>query len=239
LVAATDPAPGTQIKRDTLVTLIASKGKPPVPVPSVAGKPITEAQSALRDKGFTADNVTREPSSSVARDQVIRTSPTAGELLQPGEPVAIVVSDGIKVPDLAGKTREVATQLLQQAGLNPSFQEQDGQPPNTGVSQNPPAGNSVSKGDTVTVVVTKPKCFIDQFGIKLGCDNGGGQGGQGQGQILVPNVVGQSVQDARKALQDAGFQVNVTGFGGDTVRIQAPNGGQAARGSTITLVRGP
>jgi beta-lactam-binding protein with PASTA domain len=241
MVAATDPAPGTQIKRDALVTLIPSKGKPPVPVPSVAGKPLADAQSALTNKGFNADNVTREPSGSVARDQVIRTVPGAGELVQPGESITVVVSDGIKVPDLAGKTREQATQLLQQAGLNPSFQEQDGQPPNTVVSQNPPANTGVNKGDTVTVVVTKPKCFIDQFGIKLGCDNGGGQGGQGQGQdqIPVPNVVGQPVHDARQALRDAGFQVNVTGFGGDTVRIQAPNGGQAARGSTITLVRGP
>jgi serine/threonine-protein kinase len=242
MVAATDPAPGTQIKRDALVTLIPSKGKPPVPVPSVAGKPLADAQSALTDKGFNADNVTREPSASVARDQVIRTVPGAGELVQPGESITVVVSDGIKVPDLAGKTREQAAQLLQQAGLNPSFQEQDGQPPNMVVSQNPPANTGVNKGDTVTVVVNKPKCFIDQFGIKLGCDNGGGQGGQGgqgQDQIPVPNVVGQNIHDARKALRDAGFQVNVTGFGGDTVRIQAPNSGQAARDSTVTLVRGP
>jgi beta-lactam-binding protein with PASTA domain len=240
LVAATDPAPGTKITRDALVTLIPSRGKAPVQVPSVAGKSLADAQSALTDKGFNADNVTREASNSVGRDQVIRTNPGAGELVQPGESVTVVVSDGIKVPDLAGKTREEASQLLQQAGLNPSFQEQDGEPANTVVSQNPPAGTGVDKGSTVTVVVNKPKCLIDQFGIKLGCDNNGGQGqGQGQDQIPVPNVVGQNVHDAKKALRDAGFQVNVSGFGGDTVKIQVPNSGQAVRGSTIQLIRGP
>jgi beta-lactam-binding protein with PASTA domain len=244
MVSATDPVPGTRITKTALVTLIPSKGKAPVPVPSVAGKSLAEAQSALTDKGFNADNVTREASGTVARDQVIRTNPGAGEMVQPGESVTVVVSDGIKVPNLVGKTREEAAQLLQQAGLTPSFQEQDGQPPNVVVNQNPPSDTGVSKGDTVTVTVNKPKCFFDQFGIKVGCDNGGGQGqggqgGQGQGQIPVPNVVGQQVHDARQALRDAGFQVNVSGFGGNTVKLQFPNSGQAARGSTVNLVRGP
>jgi serine/threonine-protein kinase len=244
MVAATDPVPGTRITKDALVTLIPSKGKAPVPVPSVAGKPLADAQSALQAKGFNADSVTREPSSTVNRDQVIRTNPGAGEMLQPGESVTVVVSDGIKVPDLSGKTRETATQLLQQAGLNPSFQEQDGQPANVVVSQNPPASSPANKGDTVTVVVNKPNCIFDQFGIKVGCDNGGQPGqnqgqGQGQNQIPVPTVVGQNVHDARKTLQDSGFQVNVTGGGGNTVRGQIPSSGQAARGSTIQLVRGP
>jgi eukaryotic-like serine/threonine-protein kinase len=243
-VAATDPAPGTKITKNALVTLIPSKGKAPVPVPSVAGKSLADAQSALVAKGFNADNVTRESSSAVARDQVIRTDPAAGQLAQPGDSVTVVVSDGIQVPDLTGKSREEAAQILQQAGLNPSFQEVDGQPPNAVVGQNPPAGTGASNGDTVTVTVNKPNCFFDQFGIKVGCDNGGdpgqGQGqGQGQDQLPVPNVVGQNVHDARKALEDAGFHAKVTGFGGDTVKFQFPNSGQAARGSTINLVRGP
>ncbi|MGI8334027.1 Stk1 family PASTA domain-containing Ser/Thr kinase [Actinomadura scrupuli] len=236
MVAATDPVPGTRLTKSALVTLIPSKGKPPVPVPSVAGKSLSEAQSALSAKGFNADTVKRESSKTVPRDQVVRTDPRAGEMVQPGESVTVVVSDGITVPDLAGKSREEAAQLLQQAGLNASFQEQDGEPPNVVVTQSPPAGTGVSNGDTVTVTVNKPKCFFDQFGIKVGCDNGGGQG---QEQIPVPNVVGQNVHDARKTLREAGFQVNVGGFGGDIIKLQIPNGGQAARGSTIRIFRGP
>jgi serine/threonine-protein kinase len=52
-------------------------------------------------------------------------------------------------------------------------------------------------------------------------------------------VTGRSVDDARQALEDSGFQVNVTGFGGNTVRFQSPSGGEAPRGSTVTLVKGP
>jgi beta-lactam-binding protein with PASTA domain len=103
------------------------------------------------------------------------------------------------------------------------------------VSEDPSAGTGVSKGSTVTVVVNKPKCAFDQFGIQLGCDNGG----QGQGQVAVPNVVGQNMHDARKALRDAGFQVDVGGGDGDTIAAQVPNGSsQAARGSTVQLFRG-
>jgi len=58
----------------------------------------------------------------------------------------------------------------------------------------------------------------------------------------VPNVVGQNVNDATNALQQAGFQVTVgtpvdSPSGGDTVAAQNPSG-QAAAGSTITISPG-
>ena len=61
-----------------------------------------------------------------------------------------------------------------------------------------------------------------------------------KGPVLVdvPNVVGQQVDQARQALEAAGFEVTVRkalgGFFG-TVRLQDPGGGKAPKGSTITL----
>ncbi|MGL4175099.1 MAG: PASTA domain-containing protein, partial [Dermatophilaceae bacterium] len=70
-------------------------------------------------------------------------------------------------------------------------------------------------GDTVTLVVSK-----------------------GPVLVAVPNVIGQQVGDARRVLEQAGFQVKVEeAFGGyfGTVRLQDPAGGQVPRGSVITL----
>jgi beta-lactam-binding protein with PASTA domain len=55
----------------------------------------------------------------------------------------------------------------------------------------------------------------------------------------VPNVVGQSVKSATKALEDAGFKVNVVyakAHTGSTVYNQDPVANQTGlRGSTVTI----
>ena len=55
----------------------------------------------------------------------------------------------------------------------------------------------------------------------------------------MPDVTGMSVKDARKALQKAGFKVevhNVLGGFFGTVRLQSPDGGkQAPKGSTVSI----
>ena len=56
--------------------------------------------------------------------------------------------------------------------------------------------------------------------------------------VTVPNVVGQQLQQATAALQAAGFKVKVEkAFGGffGTVRFQDPAGGDAPKGSTVTV----
>jgi serine/threonine-protein kinase len=58
--------------------------------------------------------------------------------------------------------------------------------------------------------------------------------------IEVPDVVGDSVDDAHKALEGAGFKVDedrgLLGLFGDTVKKQSVKGGdKAPKGSTITI----
>ncbi len=82
--------------------------------------------------------------------------------------------------------------------------------------QNPPNGKA-AEGDTVTLTVSK-----------------------GPPMIEVPDVVGDSVDDATKALEDAGFEVDedrgLLGLFGDTVKKQSVAGGdRAPKGSTITI----
>jgi thiamine pyrophosphate-dependent acetolactate synthase large subunit-like protein len=65
-------------------------------------------------------------------------------------------------------------------------------------------------------------------------------GRQGPVMVEVPDVVGDSVDDAHQQLEDAGFQVEedrgLFGLFGDTVKGQSVAGGdKAPKGSTITI----
>lgn len=235
-VAKSDPPAGARVAKGQTVTLTPSKGITPREVPDVTGKSLADAKKTLEDKGFTVGETSTSPSQTVAKDRVIGTDPDAGEKRSPDDPVDIVVSSGMSMPGLLGQNGDAAANQLRSMGLNVTVQKKqvEGKEPNTVISQDPAEGTGVSRGDDVTIVVNKRDCIVDAGPFQFGCDDGGDNQ-----KIPVPNVTGYSVNDARKALKESGFKVNVTGLGGDVVRFQSPNGGEAPRGSTVTIVRGP
>ena len=92
-----------------------------VEVPSVSGKSKPEAISALESNGFVVE-VFNENSTEVAKNDVIRQSPQAGEVTAIGTKVTIWVSMGketikVDMPDLRGKDETEALRLLSEAGL--------------------------------------------------------------------------------------------------------------------------
>ncbi len=141
----------------------------------------------------------------------------------------------MSMPDLVGQNGDAAANQLRSMGLNVSVQKKkvDGKEPNTVISQAPTEGTGVSRGDDVTIVVNKRDCIVDAGPFQFGCDDGDNK------KVPVPDMTNRTVKDARKALKESGFKVNVTGFGGDIVRFQSPSSGEAPRGSTVTIVRGP
>ena len=68
--------------------------------------------------------VTLEYSDTVEKGRIIRQSPEAGEVLEKGGTVSLVVSKGpekVEMPNVVGFTRDAAEQQLAQVGLNASF----------------------------------------------------------------------------------------------------------------------
>jgi len=230
MVADVQPKVGTEVKKGTLLTLVFSKGKKPVDVPDVHGIPLDQAKQRLQAVGLQAGDVVQQDSTTVPRGYVVRTKPAAGEAQSPDEPVTLVVSAGIKMPNLVNMRRDQANAALTKLGLNVQWQEQDpgpGQPENTVIGQNPPPGQQVNRGDAVQVTVTKGQC---QWWNPFCKDNDGGQG-------TVPQVIGQPIPQARQILRQNGFQVNVSnGHGRDIVTGQnpPPNTPQP-HGATITI----
>ncbi len=123
----------------------------------------------------------------------------------------------IEVPDLTGKDAKDAARALKELGLkvDASTEENSDTVPTGGVVRQEPRDGTLFRGDTVRLVVSKGPVLVD-----------------------VPNVVGQQVDEARRILEAAGFTVDVRralgGFFG-TVRLQDPAGGQAPKGSTVTV----
>ncbi|MFJ3301802.1 Stk1 family PASTA domain-containing Ser/Thr kinase [Streptomyces sp. NPDC086549] len=221
-VISTDPAANARIRSNDSVTLTISDGPETVNVPDVQGAALAKARARLKADGLEPGMVTREFSDSIARGSVISTDPRAGTKRHAGAAIALVVSKGsrVDVPDVTGEDLDAAKQELEGAGLKVevSSQEVNSEFDKGQVARQTPAGDSqAAEGDTVTLTISK-----------------------GPEMVEVPDVVGDSVDDAHKALEGAGFKVDedrgILGLFGDTVKKQSVEGGETApKGSTITI----
>ncbi|MGH9090884.1 MAG: PASTA domain-containing protein, partial [Acidimicrobiales bacterium] len=102
------------------IAVAVSKGKPPVPVPTVAGAAsYTQAAGQLQAVGLQATQA-QTYSTTVPNGHVVGTTPPGGTTVTVGSTVKVVVSKGpqtVAVPTVSGKSVQAATNALQQAGL--------------------------------------------------------------------------------------------------------------------------
>lgn len=128
-VIRTEPGAGGGIPATGQVVVVMSGGpETPEPgldtVPSLAGLPIGEALVILAQSGLRWTEVA-ELSDTVPPGQVIRTEPVAGETLEGGAEVVVVVSQEAEevpellvIPDVRGLTIDEAQAMLAEAGLS-------------------------------------------------------------------------------------------------------------------------
>ncbi|MDV9190955.1 Stk1 family PASTA domain-containing Ser/Thr kinase [Streptomyces sp. SR27] len=220
-VMAVDPAPGERLRGSGRVTLTLSRGPETVKVPNLRNKPLAEARRTLEQQGLAVGVITSSFSETVDQGSVIGSDPEPGTERAPDSAVALVVSKGspIDVPDVTGETVEAATATLQEAGLTVRVApERVNSPEDAGAvaAQSLAEGSRAAEGDTITLTVSK--------GPKL---------------VPVPDVTDSSTDEARTALEDAGFEVEVKKsfpYLGDTVSGQSVEGGSTApEGSTVTI----
>jgi serine/threonine-protein kinase len=151
VVVSAKPKPGTRVPRDTVVTLVVSKGPPPVTLTDVRGKPAGTVSGQLRALGLKV--TTREEfDDKVAEGLVISQDPGPGTVLR-GSTVELVVSKGppfTEVPMLEGLTFEAAQAALEARGLTVRRIDVPGGQ-NHVLSQDPAPGTRVRQGTSVTV----------------------------------------------------------------------------------------
>ncbi|HLM25602.1 MAG TPA: Stk1 family PASTA domain-containing Ser/Thr kinase [Thermoleophilaceae bacterium] len=230
------PIAGQEAAEDSTVTLVASNGPGDTRVPSVEDLPQERAVKELNKVGFKV-NLDTEPSNTVKQGFAIRTVPKEGTEAERGTRVRLFVSSGparVQVPGVVGLLRESAESRLTSDGFNVTVRTQESeQPKDEVVAQTPSAGTSTERGAAVTITVSSgssaprspPPSKADP-------------------KVSVPTVTGQSASAAAAALRAAGFAVSAQERDTDDededgkVISQSPAGGEAERGSTVTIVIG-
>lgn len=156
-VIAQDPEGGSEVEKDTEVTITVAK-EATQNVPGVVGRSFADAEAQLKGVGFA--NVSRtDVESDQPVDTVIEQTPAANSKQSKDVQIVLKVSKGpaqpeqVTVPgDLIGKRYQEAKAALEGMGLVVALAPNSSDKPNALVMKAEPGGNSqVPKGSTVTL----------------------------------------------------------------------------------------
>jgi len=230
-VFAAEPDEGERIRKGGTVVLTVSKGPDLVTVPDgIVGALQADAERALDESDLKVAYGPATYDDDAANGVVLSATLPDDSPAEPGTEVArhatitLVVSQGpapVTVTSVVGITVDQATAQYAPDALSIDATEEFSDTVEAGkiIRQDPEAGTTLHRGDTVKVVVSK-----------------------GPELVPVPNVYGQNVTSAEKALKDAGFQVQVRHPQGisplNIVYSQDPAGGgdkTAPKGSTVVI----
>jgi len=231
VVKGTDPMAGEEVDKGSEVQLIISLGPNPVSIPAVTGLSVLEVQEQLQAADLVPGTVTEEFNSFIPRGEVLRLtdeeglSLPAGTQVLAGSTINIVASAGA-IPPVTGLSVNDAQRLLQSVGLtgivggDGAFS--DTVPEGFVVEIQTSEADVIAPGDTVTLVVSR-----------------------GPELITIPNVVGDTIEVAKRKLEDLGLTVTVStdfpesewGKGFARVTSTDPAAGQAVPAGTRVTVR--
>jgi beta-lactam-binding protein with PASTA domain len=192
--------------------------------PRVVGLAPTTAAARLKDAGLKVRNGAARFSDVVPAGMVADQDPDPGSRLKRGATVTLHVSAGVKtstVPDLRGKSQADAAKALKQAdlALGPVARRFDDTVPKDRVIEASVApGAKVKHGTTISLVLS-----------------------DGPAPVTVPDVRGQTADDATRTLRGLGLTVTATTEFSETVEkglviAQTPAGAASVpRGSAVRL----
>jgi serine/threonine-protein kinase len=156
-VVKTEPPGGSTATHGSTVTIFVSTGPKLVKVPVLVDKQRRLAVEEIRARGLVPEVGEEESAQPVGR--VLRQSPSAGQELEPGSTVGIVVSSGRetkKMPGVVGSERRAAVEEVRAAGLTPVVEEEETRNEakiGLVIRQSPHGGTELTPGSEVTLIV--------------------------------------------------------------------------------------
>ncbi|MFB6983441.1 Stk1 family PASTA domain-containing Ser/Thr kinase [Streptomyces scopuliridis] len=152
-VIGSTPASGSEVRPDSGVALVVSKGSP-VDVPDVTGQSVRDATAELADKGLKVKVAAERVNAPEDAGSVARQSAAGGAQLARGDTVTLTVSKGprmISVPDVTGKKTGEARQLLEDAGFKVTVDRGFPFLGDTVEKQSVEGGQEAPEGSTITI----------------------------------------------------------------------------------------
>lgn len=223
IVIDVNPAVGTRAREGSVITLTVSKGVEPVTMPNVVTMSVDAARSLLASRGLKMDDSQKTGSPSIPADTIASQSVDPGTKVDRGSTVQVVVSTGApqtNVPDVSGKTPDAALSALSDQGLagtityNVDATDAGG----TVTKQDPAAGTSARRGSNVNIVISVPG--------------------------TVPDVGGQTLDDAKKAILASGYRIgniadSTQGNEGTVVRTEPEANRELRPGESVSIYYHP
>ncbi|TCR24073.1 Stk1 family PASTA domain-containing Ser/Thr kinase [Streptomyces sp. BK205] len=200
-------------------------GNDQVDVPNIVNQSQSDATRQLSNVDLKIGQVTQKPCENTSKGNICEQDPTAGTKVDKNTAVNIVVSTGapkVAVPSVLGQDVDQATETLEDDKYGfvvKTKQKESAEKPGTVLDQDPKLGTEVEKGSTVTLTIAKA-----------------------EEKSTVPDVTGQSCEDAKKQMQANNLVGNCTEIETeDTNQIgkvisTAPQAGtQADKGSSVNI----
>ena len=157
-VIGQDPEGGLQKPEGTKINLTVSSGVEEITLPDFTNMTIEEAQKEAAKYDLVLQASPAQYSADVELNRIISTDPVAKTKVPKGSTVKYVLSLGVEnidVPNTAGKSRNTAMELLQNAGFKVSIDEEYSSTVGAGiVISQTPNGGKLETGQTVTIVVS-------------------------------------------------------------------------------------
>lgn len=165
--------------------------KKDIEVPDFRGMTIEEAEDKAEDLGIEVKIGKYEFSTEYEQDQIMDQDPNHGEMVAKGDTVTVDISKGGErgvIPNLIGKSEEDAKKMIEDYGfeLGTVKEKESHEEKGTVIEQDPSAGSEGKQGDTINITISD---------------------GSGKEMGEVPYVLGMSEDEARAAIEEAGFKV--------------------------------
>ncbi len=157
-VIRTNPAAGTSVGVNTLITVYVSSGKTQFAMPDLAGMNEQMAKDALDQAKLTLGTIVQAHSSTVPQGQVIESDPIAGTMIGAGTTINLTISDGlVDVPDVRNYSITEARSALSDSALTVILGTKDTcstAPQGTTVVDQSILPGTTQAGGTITLYVT-------------------------------------------------------------------------------------
>ncbi len=167
-----------------------------VRVPDIRNLPLSEAARKLEPLGLRYEVLEEIPSSTVASGAIIEQYPVPKTVVKKNTEVIVVLSKGVplvKIPELKGKTIEEAKKILSELGLVINeIKEIEKEDVDKGlvIETEPTVGIEVKKFSPINIIISKGKPPKQE--VK---------------KVIVPNILGKSLIEAKKILESKGLKL--------------------------------